>query len=183
VVDPVDINRIPAHIFSVAGKVDLSTYPTIPTAGTVKVYLDRSTTAIPVTLNPDCSFVSGAITLDDTQYWYGDPPEHLALDPLPNTALDTSQYWYGARHYVAVNFYDSGLNINTLVYQVSDRVVGDVNGDGSVTCADLTAVSAAVGKRTGQAGYLPSADMDQNGVIDIRDIAAISRLLPVGTHC
>ena len=29
----------------------------------------------------------------------------------------------------------------------------------------------------------PTADIDGNGVIDVRDIAAVSRLLPSGTHC
>lgn len=184
VVDPVNINRIAGKTFAISGKVDLSTYPTfLSTGGAVKVYVDRSTTAIPVTLNSDGSFTSAAITLDDTPYWYSDPPEHLALTPLPYTSASTAQYWYSARHYIAVTFYDSGLNINTQVYQVSDRVSGDVDGDNSVTCADLSAASAAVGKRVGQAGYVPAADMDQNGVVDIRDISAISRLLPAGTHC
>jgi polygalacturonase len=184
VVDPVNINRLSGKTFAISGKVDLSTYPTfVSGGGAVKVYVDRSTTATPVTLNADGSFTSSAITLDDTQYWYVDPPEHLVLTPLPYTTASTAQYWYSDRHYIAVNFYDTGVNINTLVYQVSDRLLGDVDGDGAVTCSDLTAASAAVGKRVGQAGYMPSADMDQNGVIDIRDIAAISRLLPLGTHC
>ena len=61
--------------------------------------------------------------------------------------------------------------------------LGDANGDGVVSCADLTAVAAVVGKRTGQPGFAPTYDLDLNGVIDIRDIAAISRLLPAGMHC
>ena len=62
-------------------------------------------------------------------------------------------------------------------------VVGDVNGDGVVNCQDLTAAASSVGKRSGQPGFLPTADIDLNGVIDIRDIAAISRLLAAGTRC
>jgi hypothetical protein len=62
-------------------------------------------------------------------------------------------------------------------------VFGDVNGDGLISCPDLTISRSVVGKRAGQPGFLPTADIDNNGVIDIRDIAAISRLLPAGTRC
>src|SRR5947199_2481900 len=123
------------------------------------------------------------MTLDDTLYWYSEPPEFFALLGLPYTAAEAAPYWYSARHYVSINFYDAGLNINTLVYQISDRVLGDVNGDASVTCADLSAATAAMGRRAGQPGYVPSVDLDQSGVIDIRDLSAISRMLPAGTHC
>jgi len=52
-----------------------------------------------------------------------------------------------------------------------------------VTCQDLTIAGSVVGKRTGQVGFFPTADIDRNGMIDIRDISAISRLLPAGAHC
>jgi hypothetical protein len=45
-------------------------------------------------LNPDGSFESGPIILDDNQSWYRD------------------------RHYVAVNLFDTGINMTTMVYQV-----------------------------------------------------------------
>lgn len=81
--------------FTLRGQVDLSTYPGfIASGGRVRVFLDRSTTAISATLNPDGSFQSGPITLNDNQTWYQD------------------------RHYVAVNFFDGGINMNTMVYQV-----------------------------------------------------------------
>ena len=92
--NPNVINRVSAATFTLSGKVDLSTYPTFVTGGTVRVFVDRSTTAIPVVLSPDGSFTSNVITLNDNQSWYID------------------------RHYVAVNFFN-GLNINTMVYQVA----------------------------------------------------------------
>jgi hypothetical protein len=70
----------------------------------------------------------------------------------------------------------------TVVY-ASSGAFGDVNNDGVVNCTDLTIASSIVGKRTGQPGFLPTADLDHNGVIDIRDIAAIARLLAAGSHC
>jgi hypothetical protein len=58
-------------------------------------------------------------------------------------------------------------------------VPGDLNGDNLANCADLAMVNAAVGTRTGQAGFLPAADLDNNGVIDLIDVklvrAAVAR--------
>ena len=70
----------------------------------------------------------------------------------------------------------------TVTYPASG-VFGDVSGDSVVTCQDLTIAGSVVGKRTGQVGFFPTADIDRNGMIDIRDISAISRLLPAGAHC
>jgi polygalacturonase len=92
--EPNVINAVSANNFTVSGRVDLAASPGFVTGGTVRVLVDRNTTAIPVTLNADGSFTSGTITLDDNQYWYVD------------------------RHYVAVNFF-KGININTMVYQVA----------------------------------------------------------------
>lgn len=63
------------------------------------------------------------------------------------------------------------------------NLVGDVNGDGSVNCADLAIVKASMGKRTGQAGFDPRADVNRDGVVDIRDLSAVSQRLPTGTTC
>ncbi len=60
---------------------------------------------------------------------------------------------------------------------------GDVNADGATNCTDLTLAKAAIGARSNEARFLRRADMDDNGVIDIRDISAIARLVPAGTVC
>jgi len=77
---------------------------------------------------------------------------------------------------------DAGTRVKLYAYDIN-YVYGDANGDGQVTCADVTAASGAIGRRTGQPEFISAADVDQNGVIDIRDISAISRLLPAGSHC
>lgn len=92
--DPNVINKVPGHTFTVSGKVDLAAYPGFVNGGTVRIFVDRSGTAIPATLSADGSFTSGPITLNDDQYWYTD------------------------RHYVAVNLFN-GININTIVYPVA----------------------------------------------------------------
>jgi hypothetical protein len=57
------------------------------------------------------------------------------------------------------------------------RRQGDVTGDDLVNCADLRAVNAALGRRSGQPGYVVAADIDGNGVIDVRDVAAVARVI------
>jgi len=59
----------------------------------------------------------------------------------------------------------------------------DVNNDGLVNCSDLTALRPLYGKRLGQVGFNLRADTNHDGVIDIRDLAFISRKLPKGLTC
>lgn len=60
---------------------------------------------------------------------------------------------------------------------------GDVSADGVTNCADLRLARTAIGARRNDARYLPRADIDDNGLIDIRDIAAIASMVPAGTIC
>ena len=61
--------------------------------------------------------------------------------------------------------------------------VADVNEDGTVDCADLLIVRLKIGSRVGQQMYDAKADLNADGVIDVRDVAGLSRVLPVGTRC
>jgi hypothetical protein len=61
--------------------------------------------------------------------------------------------------------------------------LGDLDGDGTVNCADIAIVKASFGKRTGQPGFDPRADVTGDGVVDIRDLSFVSRQLPAGTTC
>lgn len=70
----------------------------------------------------------------------------------------------------------------TVVYPASGTFA-DVNADGVVNCQDLTVARGVMGKRTGEPGFLPTADIDNNGVIDVRDVSAAARILPRGTVC
>jgi len=63
------------------------------------------------------------------------------------------------------------------------RLVGDLNGDGLVDCADLAIIKAALGTVVGQPGFDPRADVNNDGVVDIRDLAFVSRRVTVGVRC
>ena len=66
---------------------------------------------------------------------------------------------------------------------VGQIILGDLNGDRKVDCVDLTVIKAAFGKRTGQPGFDLRADVNNDGVVDIRDLTFVSQRLPVGTRC
>ena len=62
-------------------------------------------------------------------------------------------------------------------------VSGDVNRDGAVDCLDMVRLRASFGKRTGQTGFDPAADLNADGIVDINDLVIVSRQLAVGTVC
>lgn len=63
------------------------------------------------------------------------------------------------------------------------RLAADVNSDGLVNCADLAIVKAAMGKRTGQAGFDARADLNHDGIVDIRDLSVVAKALPANSAC
>jgi hypothetical protein len=76
------------------------------------------------------------------------------------------------------------INSAVLVSSVIDPVLlGDVNRDGKINCDDLGLVSVSFGAKTGKSAFNPSVDIDNNGIIDIRDLAVVARKVPAGTKC
>lgn len=55
----------------------------------------------------------------------------------------------------------------------TERIPGDVNGDGRVDLVDLGLLLAAFGTSLGQPGYLPEADFNGDGVIDLADLGVL----------
>jgi polygalacturonase len=92
--NPGTIIDVPENTLRLRGKVDLTAHPDFARTGTVRLFVDRNATPVPVTVAADGGFETGPFTLDDDQPWYQD------------------------RHYLAINFF-SGLNMNTMVYQVA----------------------------------------------------------------
>ena len=76
------------------------------------------------------------------------------------------------------------VTFSTVVgYLSTGSTVGDVNGDGVVSCADISIVRSGFGKHTGQAGFNSAADLNNDGIIDIRDLFLVTHQLPSGSDC
>jgi hypothetical protein len=79
------------------------------------------------------------------------------------------------------------LNVVTLstvvAYLSNGSVLGDVDGSGSVTCTDYSLLKASFGKRIGQPGFNLAADLNADGVVDIRDLFLIAKQLPSSPVC
>ena len=77
----------------------------------------------------------------------------------------------------------TGGNCVEVAFLPSGSVIGDVNTDGLVNCTDVSLLRASFGKRTGQPGFNLNADLNNDGVVDIRDLMVVTRQLPAGTTC
>lgn len=61
---------------------------------------------------------------------------------------------------------------------------GDLNEDGKVDCADLAIIkSPAWGKRAGQLGFDPRADVNKDDIVDMRDWQLVIQRMPPGWRC
>ncbi|MDQ2778025.1 MAG: M12 family metallo-peptidase [Pseudomonadota bacterium] len=63
------------------------------------------------------------------------------------------------------------------------RLLGDVDSDGAVTCLDVRQVRSALGSAAGQPGFDPRNDVNNDGVVDVRDLAYVSQRLTSSTRC
>lgn len=75
-------------------------------------------------------------------------------------------------------------SFSTLVGLLSQAAIaGDVDDDLRVDCVDVRLVQTVLGKRTADPGYDARADVNHDGIIDIRDLSFVSQRLPAGTRC
>jgi len=78
---------------------------------------------------------------------------------------------------------EEGTGVKLYAHDIEPYLPGDVNGDAQLTCSDVSTATASIGKRAGEPGYLRNADLDQDGIVEMRDIVAIRQLLPAGMRC
>ena len=75
-------------------------------------------------------------------------------------------------------------HLSTLVaFAQNNHILGDVDGDNKVDCTDLGIVRGSFGKRVGDPGFDPRADVNNDGLVNILDLAIVSRQLPPGIQC
>ena len=114
--------------------------------------------------------------------WHIDPATGL-LQPATDAFHNTPVLGTVNKDGVSATF----LNVVTLstvvAYLPNGSVVGDVDNNGLVNCSDVSLLRASFGKRTGQPGFNSNADLNNDGVVDIRDLMLITRQLPAGTSC
>jgi len=80
--------------------------------------------------------------------------------------------------------FNNVVTLSTVVaYLSTGSVLGDVNGDGKVNCADVSIVKSSFGKHAGQPGYNVAADLNNDGTVNILDLFIVSRQLAPGTVC
>ena len=60
---------------------------------------------------------------------------------------------------------------------------GDVNRDSAVNCLDVNVVKAALGTYRNRPGFDPRADVNNDGLINVVDLASVSSHLQAGTVC
>ncbi|MEW6249217.1 MAG: dockerin type I domain-containing protein [Planctomycetota bacterium] len=56
-------------------------------------------------------------------------------------------------------------------------MLGDVDGDGLLSEQDLAIMSAAFGTTADDPGFVPEADLDEDGTIGLADIQTLTALL------
>ena len=77
------------------------------------------------------------------------------------------------RDYQGVLIYDDVQKLRIIKHVTPFK--GDVNGDSIIDTLDLTAIASAFGTSKGDEGYNPSADLNQDGVVDIFDLVEVGR--------
>jgi hypothetical protein len=103
-----------------------------------------------------------------------------------------TQAWYSGRLGHTYRFFslarDNSGNTENMktsaeaTTQVPAVIVGDVNGDLRIDCSDVAVVKASLGKKTGQVGFDARADVNKDGVVDIRDLSAVMQKLAPTTN-
>jgi len=108
--------------------------------------------------------------------WYITTPPPSINGTLLSFSIEHYNNYSSRLLYAKAVSYDTPLNItNQNVFARAH--VGDINGDGSVSVVDLTIVSLAYGYFEGEPGYDPVADINEDDIVDMRDIATVARHL------
>ena len=74
-------------------------------------------------------------------------------------------------------------NYSYTQFENATRNPADLNNDGHVDCGDVAIVRASFGKRPGQPGFDPRADVNHDNVVDVRDLSTVTKALPIGLRC
>jgi hypothetical protein len=74
-------------------------------------------------------------------------------------------------------------NYSYTQFENAARNPADLDNDGHVDCKDVAIVKASFGRRLGQPGFDARADVNHDNVVDVRDLTAVTKALPIGLRC
>lgn len=116
--------------------------------------------------------------LSNVQVWTGPGATGIIMwNPPPFAGTGTAALYAGSMLQTGVTYYarvqandgkDWGAWSETS-FAITTQICGDLNGDGKVNSVDYGIFRSALGKQTGQPGYSAAADMDNNGVVSLKD--------------
>lgn len=90
----------------------------------------------------------------------------------------------GKEYLVEVGATDEAGNERAVSVAVAAEVTpGDLNFDGGVDCLDLDIPILSFGRYSDHPAFDPRADVDQSGLVDVRDLVFVARNLPARTIC
>jgi len=118
-------------------------------------------------------------------FYDGSIPLGSAIIATGVATLTTSSLTVGS-HTISAAYNGDGnyeASAATALVESIKTLVGDLNGDGVVNCADLAIIKASFGKKTGQTGFDPRADVNGDGIVNLLDLSAVAKQVPAGTVC
>jgi hypothetical protein len=116
--------------------------------------------------------------LSNVQVWTGPGATGIIMwNPPPFAGTGTSALYDGSALQPGVTYYarvqaNDGKDWGAwseAAFVVTTEICGDLNGDGKVDTVDYGIIRSALGKQSGQPGYNSAADMDNNGVVSLKD--------------
>ncbi len=113
--------------------------------------------------------------------------------PIAFTNLDSAQNYTGTLALTippnsSAQYFELSVRAKNRVASAKQDLVvryyvpGDANGDGQVSCQDVAAIEAVI-KGLLPSSAIPFFDLNNDGIVDAKDLALVTRTLRPGTTC
>jgi len=104
------------------------------------------------------------------------PGENITLTFYWDTAGQESCHWHTLWANASIVPYEYDVTNNLLIgpLQVKIKLLGDIDGDGTVGLSDLVLLAQAYGSKPGDPNWNPEADLDNNGKVSLTDLVTLA---------